>query len=92
MHRPPDPFEKLTVEEIVEEFSTQAHAWGWTTHKLVGVWMSGGLDGKWNNSIKRHVFTRVSVQMYIRHCNTILRSKIRDLPFDEENFGSTGTG
>ena len=82
--------ELLTAEEIIEEFKHTADRWHWTTPKLVSVWRTGGLDGEWDNTIKRHVFTRESVIEYIKFIHRRLRRSLDKLDDDLRATGTEG--
>lgn len=57
----------LTYEEIIEEFPEAAYILKWNAHALVESSKINGLDGVWNNTLKRYVFTRGSVITYIQY-------------------------
>jgi|GEM_PF-3372814 len=74
-----DPYELLTVEEIKEEFAHAARRWYWTEKKLAAIWRTGGISGQYDNTIKKHVYTRWSIIAYILHVNNILDQQRVDL-------------
>ena len=88
MRRNANPYELLTSEEIIEEFSNTSRRYAWSTKKLTTVWRSGGIDAEWDNTIKRHVFTRHSIVEYIKHIRRRLQF---DIDILGEDLSPTGT-
>jgi hypothetical protein len=66
-----DPYELLTIEEILIEYREIARPMRWDARKLADVMRTGGLVGEWDNSIKRYVFIRWSIIAYIKHINKL---------------------
>jgi hypothetical protein len=62
-----DPFEYLTTDELIEEYPLAAKMWEWTTHRLRIVSEMGYIEYKYNNSIKRFVFRRGSIEKSIKY-------------------------
>lgn len=82
MKKDNDPLELLTAEEIIAEFPKTARRWKWTTAKLVMLWRTGALDAVWNNSLKRHMFTRGSIIEYVKLIHKRLQSGLNDVHDD----------
>jgi len=88
MKRNANPYELLTAEEVKEEFPKTSRRYAWTTKKLVTIWRSGGIDAEWDNTIKRHVFTRFSVVEFIKHIRRRLKIELDELGEDLQATGS----
>lgn len=71
--------EYLTFDEIKEEFPHATFILKWNAHTLVEVYKSHGLDGVWNNTLKRYVFTRGSVIHYIQYVILKNRRKLKTI-------------
>ena len=71
--------EYLTYEEIIEEFPDAAHVLKWNAHALAESCKIHGLDGVWNNTLKRYVFSRGSVITFIQFVIFKNKRKVRTL-------------
>lgn len=85
-----DPMEYLTVEELKEEFPKPAKQYKWSTNRLVAVWKLGGIDGEWDNTIKRYLFRRGSIIRYLKYVDAAIIERLSRFT-DFENFDRTGS-
>ncbi len=71
--------EYITFKEVQEEFPQASHILQWTSHALVEIGGTEGIQKKWDRTLKCYVFTRGSIIEYIQYIVVKNRRKLKAL-------------